>query len=147
MTKLAETPTADDLLRSLLWKQGFKPWDMKCKNNGSRGRGRPRGMWTNNIKDWTKLKYKYCIRATLDWERMEIHCSQLADNRWHMKKKKDGRVLSEIIKENGLLPLPAHHRGWMTSFGLRRYEMLLPKIVLQIRIAQESGYYFIWRRM
>ena len=34
--------------------------------NGRRGRGRPRTMWTDNIKKWTNLSYNDCIRAAQD---------------------------------------------------------------------------------
>ena len=36
---------------------------------GSRGRGRPRTMWTNNIKEWTKISYNDCMRVAQDRER------------------------------------------------------------------------------
>ena len=31
--------------------------------------GRPRTMWTDNIKEWTKISYNDCIRVTQDRER------------------------------------------------------------------------------
>ena len=37
--------------------------------NGRRGRGRPRTMWTDNIKEWTKMSYNECIRVVQDRER------------------------------------------------------------------------------
>ena len=36
--------------------------------NGRRGRGRRRTMWTDNIKEWTKISYD-CIRVAQDRER------------------------------------------------------------------------------
>ena len=42
---------------------------MKGRINGRRGRGRPRTMWTDNIKEWTKISYNDCIRVAQDRER------------------------------------------------------------------------------
>ena len=36
---------------------------MEGRINGRRGRGRPRTMWTDNIKEWTKISYNDCIRV------------------------------------------------------------------------------------
>ena len=37
--------------------------------NGRRGWGRQRTMWTDNIKEWTKISYNDCIRVAQDRER------------------------------------------------------------------------------
>ena len=42
---------------------------MEGRINGRRGRGRPRTMWTDNIKEWTKMSYNDCIRVAQDRER------------------------------------------------------------------------------
>ena len=42
---------------------------MKGRINGRTGQGRPRTMWTDNIKEWTNLSYNDCIRAAQDRER------------------------------------------------------------------------------
>ena len=42
---------------------------MEGRINGGRGRGRPRTMWTDNIKEWTKISYNDCIRVAQDRER------------------------------------------------------------------------------
>ena len=42
---------------------------MEGRINGRRGWGRPRTMWTDNIKEWTKISYNDCIRVTQDRER------------------------------------------------------------------------------
>ena len=42
---------------------------LEGKINGRRGRGRPRTMWTDNIKEWTKISYNDCIRVAQDRER------------------------------------------------------------------------------
>ena len=39
------------------------------KINGRIGRGRPRTMWTDNIKEWTKISYNDCIRVAQGRER------------------------------------------------------------------------------
>ena len=39
------------------------------KINCRRGRGRPRSMWTDNIKGWTKISYNDRIRVAQDQER------------------------------------------------------------------------------
>ena len=35
---------------------------LEARIDGKRGRGRPRTMWMDNIKDWLNLSYKECIR-------------------------------------------------------------------------------------
>ena len=42
---------------------------MEGRINGRRGRGRPRTMWTDNIKEWTTISYNDCIRVVQDRER------------------------------------------------------------------------------
>ena len=42
---------------------------MEGRINGRRERGRPRTMWTDNIKEWTKMSYNDCIRVAQDRER------------------------------------------------------------------------------
>ena len=39
------------------------------KLNGKRGRDRPRTLWMDNIKEWTKLSYVDCVRKADDRER------------------------------------------------------------------------------
>ena len=41
---------------------------MEGRINDRRGRGIPRTMWTDNIKEWTKISYD-CIRVAQDRER------------------------------------------------------------------------------
>ena len=41
---------------------------MEGRINGRRGRGTPRTMWTDNIKEWTKISYNDCIRVAQDRE-------------------------------------------------------------------------------
>lgn len=47
------------VLKDYYWKEGFMVEE---------GLGRPKTMGTDNIKDWIKLIYKDCIRATQDQE-------------------------------------------------------------------------------
>ena len=35
---------------------------LEARIDGKRGRGRPRTMWMDNIKDWINLSYKECTR-------------------------------------------------------------------------------------
>ena len=42
---------------------------MEGRINDRRGRGRPRTMWTDNIKEWTKISYNDCIRLVQNRER------------------------------------------------------------------------------
>ena len=55
---------------------------MEGRINGRRGRGRPRTMWTDNIKElnelieWTKISHNDCIRVAQDRERWR---SMIAD--------------------------------------------------------------------
>ena len=41
---------------------------MEGRINGKRRWGRPRTMWTDNIKEWTKISYNDCIRVEQDRE-------------------------------------------------------------------------------
>ena len=43
---------------------------MEGRLNGRRGQGRPRTMWTDNMKEWTKISYNDCIRVAHDRERL-----------------------------------------------------------------------------
>jgi len=46
------------------------------KLNGKRGRGRPRTLWVDNIKEWTKLSYVDCVRKVDNresWESMIVN--------------------------------------------------------------------------
>ena len=49
---------------------------MEGRINGRRGWGKPRTMWTDNIKEWTKISYNDCIRVAQDRERWR---SMIAD--------------------------------------------------------------------
>ena len=42
---------------------------LEARIDGKRGRGRPRTMWMDNIKDWLNLSYKECIRITENREK------------------------------------------------------------------------------
>ena len=35
---------------------------LEARSDGKRGRGRPRTIWMDNVKDWLNLSYKECIR-------------------------------------------------------------------------------------
>ena len=50
---------------------------MEGRINGRRGRGRPRTMWTDNIKEWTKISYNDCIRVAQDRERWRSMAADL----------------------------------------------------------------------
>ena len=50
---------------------------MEGRINGRRGRGRPRTMWTDNIKEWTKISYNDCIRVAQDRERWKSMTADL----------------------------------------------------------------------
>ena len=56
---------------------------MEGRINGRRGRGRPRTMWTDNIKEWTKMSYNDYQSGTRS-RTMEIHDSRPVDYRWHI---------------------------------------------------------------
>ena len=57
---------------------------MEGRINGRRGRGRPRTMWTDNIKEWTKMSYNDCIRVAQDRERWRSMTAGPVDYRWHI---------------------------------------------------------------
>ena len=42
---------------------------MEGRIHGRRGRGRPKTMWTANIKEWTIISYDDCVRVAQDLER------------------------------------------------------------------------------
>ena len=50
---------------------------MEGRINGRRGRGRPRTMWTDKIKEWTKISYNDCIRMAQDRERWKSMTADL----------------------------------------------------------------------
>ena len=50
---------------------------MEGRINGRRGRRRPRTMWTDNIKEWTKISYNDCIRVVQDRERWRFMTADL----------------------------------------------------------------------
>ena len=50
-------------------RDGVQRLLMEGRINGRRGRGRPRAMWTDNIKEWTKISYNDCIGVAQDRER------------------------------------------------------------------------------
>ena len=52
---------------------------MEGRMNGKRGRGRPRTMWTDNIKKWTNLSYSDCIRAAQDRVRRRSMTADLSN--------------------------------------------------------------------
>ena len=58
---------------SIFWTYNKRKWGTTMADegriNGRRGRGRPRTMWTDNIKEWTKLSYNDCIRVAKDRQR------------------------------------------------------------------------------
>ena len=56
---------------------------MEGRINGRRGRGRPKTMWTDNIKEWTKISYNDYQSGTRS-RTMEIHDSRPVDYRWHI---------------------------------------------------------------
>ena len=45
--------------------------------------GGPRTMWTDNIKEWTKISYNDYQSGTRS-RTMEIHDSRSVDYRWHI---------------------------------------------------------------
>ena len=55
--------------RHIIRGNGVQRLLMEGRINGRRGRGRQRTMWTDNIKEWTKISYNDCIRVTQDRER------------------------------------------------------------------------------
>ena len=42
---------------------------LEARIDGKRGRGRPRTMWMDNIKDWLNISYKECIRNAKNREK------------------------------------------------------------------------------
>ena len=52
--------------------------------DGKRGRGRPRTVWIDNIKEWLNLSYKECIRNAENREKWRSHIIQPAESRWNL---------------------------------------------------------------
>ena len=50
---------------------------MEGSIKGRRGRGRPRTMWTDNIKEWTKISYNDCISVAQDRQRWKSMTADL----------------------------------------------------------------------
>ena len=57
---------------------------LEARIDGKRGRGRPRTMWIDNIKDWLNLIYKECIRNAENREKWRSITFNLlrADETW-----------------------------------------------------------------
>ena len=53
----------------LIRRDGLQRLLLEGRINGKRGRGRPRTMWMDNIKEWTKLNYNKSIRMAQDREK------------------------------------------------------------------------------
>ena len=53
----------------LIRRDGLQRLLLEGRINGKRGRGRPRTMWMDNIKEWTKLNYNENIRMAQDREK------------------------------------------------------------------------------
>ena len=52
----------------IIRRDGLQRLLVERKLNGKRGRGRPRTLWIDNIKKWTKLSYADCARKADDGE-------------------------------------------------------------------------------
>ena len=52
----------------MIRRDGLQRLFVDGKQNGKRGRGRPRTFWMDNIKEWTKLSYLDCVRKADDRE-------------------------------------------------------------------------------
>ena len=46
----------------IIRRDGLQRLVAERKLNGKRGRGRPKTLWIDNIKEWTKLSYVDCVR-------------------------------------------------------------------------------------
>ena len=52
----------------IIQRDGLQSLLAEGKLNGKRGIGRPRTLWMDNIKEWTKLSYVDCVRKADDQE-------------------------------------------------------------------------------
>ena len=68
----------------IIRRDGIQRLLMEGRINGRRGRGRPRTMWTDNIKEWTKMSYNGLYQSGTRSRTMEIHDSRPVDYRWHI---------------------------------------------------------------
>ena len=61
------------------------------KINGKRGKGWPRTMWANTIKEWIGKELWQMCESCREQTRMEVHNNQTAGSRWHkmMMRKND----------------------------------------------------------
>ena len=60
----------------LIRRNGIQRTLLEAKIEGKRGRGRPRVMWMDNIKDWTKRNYGECVWLAEDrykWRSMTVN--------------------------------------------------------------------------
>ena len=55
---------------------------MEGRINGRRGRGTPRTMWTDNIKEWPKISHNDCIRVAQDRGRWRSMTADLLTTDW-----------------------------------------------------------------
>ena len=60
----------------IIRRDGLERLLVEGRLNGKRGRGRPRSLWMDNIKEWTKLSYVDCVRKADDrdsWKSMIVN--------------------------------------------------------------------------
>ena len=68
----------------IIQKDGIQRLLLEEKHNGKRGRGRPRTMWMDNIKEWTELGNAECVRKACNrkqWRSMIIQLLGADDTR------------------------------------------------------------------
>ena len=68
----------------IIRKDGIQRLLLEGKHNGKRGRGRPRTMWMDNIKEWTELGYAECVRKAYNrkqWRSMIVQLLGADDTR------------------------------------------------------------------
>ena len=61
----------------IIRQNGVQRLVLEGKHNGKRGRGRPRTMWMDNIKEWTELGYAECVRKAYNREEWRTMIVQL----------------------------------------------------------------------
>ena len=68
----------------IIRKNNIQRLVLEGKINGRHGRGRPRTNWTDNIKDWTQMRYHECIRLAQDGKKWKFMTANLlrADGTW-----------------------------------------------------------------
>ena len=109
---------------SIFWTYNKRRWGTTIANGRKdkwlKRTGRPRTMWTVNIKEWTKISYNDCIRVAQDREQWRSMTADLLTTDAHNDDDDDDRFsekhFQKMISRKGL----NHFRHQLTYLPLKQ---------------------------